>query len=53
MRSHLHPTRFRQDQGVLGLACQTDTRRFHAGVGSLDLLRAPCATAASASGPWR
>lgn len=40
MRTHLHPTRFRQDQGVLDLARQTDTRRFHAGVGSLDLLRA-------------
>lgn len=40
MRTHLHPARFRHDQGVLDLACQTDTRRFHAGVGSLDLLRA-------------
>lgn len=40
MRTHLHPTRFRQDHGVLDLACQMDTRRFHAGVGSLDLLRA-------------
>ena len=40
MRSPIHPTRFRQDQGVLDLACQMDTRRFHAGVGSLDLLRA-------------
>ena len=40
MRSPHHPTRSRQDQGVLDLACQMDTRRFHAGVGSLDLLRA-------------
>ena len=40
MRTPLHPARFRHDQGVLDLACQTDTRRFHAGVGSLDLLRA-------------
>ena len=40
MRTLLHPARFRHDQGVLDLACQTDTRRFHAGVGSLDLLRA-------------
>lgn len=40
MRTHLYPARFRQDRGVLDLACPTDTRRFHAGVGSLDLLRA-------------
>lgn len=40
MRSHIHPIRFRQDTGVLDLACRADTRRFHAGVGSLDLLRA-------------
>ena len=30
----------RRDQGVLDPNCHADTRRFHSGVGSLDLLRA-------------
>ncbi|OLF53474.1 hypothetical protein [Pseudomonas chlororaphis] len=37
---HRREPGLRRDQGVLDPNCHADTRRFHAGIGSLDLLRA-------------